>query len=217
MNRYAALLVILLIAVPVAAFAGPNQGAALLASAGSVTKSTPATCAFLGGRICSQLTPAFMTQEAPLLSVVAVYVGRIPALPAISGVDFGIQYNPNALYLPAWTHCGSLEVNGTNWPQPGSGNTVVWTSPQAGETVLVGYFTMAKYSAGYTAADHNFTLGAHPLYGTARVTDGSNFDDLRYPAVANLSGDADLGRNPDCAPISVRPTTWGNIKNLYQN
>lgn len=213
MNRYAALLVILLMAVPVAAFAGQNAGAALLASAGSVTKTTPATCAALGGKLCADLTPNFNTQLAPLQSYVAVYVGRQPALTGLSGVDFGVQYDPNALYLPAWTHCGSLEVNGTGWPAPGSGNTVVWTSPQAGETVLVGYFTMQKY-AGYPSYD--WTLGAHPLYGTARVVDGaSQFDDLRYPAVANLMGVG--GHNPECGFTAVKPTTWGNIKNLYQN
>jgi len=214
MKRYAALLVILMMAVPVAAFAGPNAGAALLASAGSDTKTTPATCAALGGRLCADLTPNNNTQLGPLLSWVAVYVGRIPPLTAISGVDFGIQYNANAIYQAAWTGCGSLEVQGTGWPASGSGNTVVWTSPQAGETILVGYFTAKKY-LGYGSTD--FALIAHPLYGTARVTDGSNFDDLRYPAVANLEGNG--GFNPPCLfeEVNVKPTTWGNIKNLYQN
>lgn len=213
MKRYAALLAILMLAVPVAAFAGANAGAALLASTGSVTKTTPATCTALGGKLCAQLTPNVNTQLAPLLSWVAVYVGRLPALTQLSGVDFGIQYDPNALYLPTWTHCGSLEVNGTGWPTPPSGNTVVWVAPQAGETVLVGYFTVAKY-AGYPS--YNWVLGAHPLYGVARAVDGaSNFDDLRNPAVANLIGQG--GYNPDCFYTAVKPTTWGSIKNLYQN
>lgn len=195
-----------------AAFAGANQGAALLVSCGSVSKTTPATCTALGGKLCGQLTPSTNTQLAPLLSWIAVYVGRSQpdTLTQLSGVDFGIDYNPDALYLPAWTHCGSLEVNGTAWPLPGTGNTVVWVEPQTGQTVLVGYFTVAKYE-GFGSFD--WTLQAHPLYGVARVVDGaSNFDDLRYPAIANLGGSG--GSNPDCA-VAIKPTTWGSIKSLY--
>jgi hypothetical protein len=199
-----------------AAHAGENAGAALLVSTGSVTKATPASCAALSGKTCGDLTPNADTQLAPLLSWIAVYVGRSPDLTQLAGVDFGINYNPDALFGAAWTHCGSLEVQGTEppWPQPGSGTTVVWTENQIGPTVLVGFFTVAKYGAPYTAADHTFTLQQHPLYGVARATDGQIFDNLRNPAIANLSGVG--GGNPDCS-TAIKPTTWGGIKSLYQH
>jgi hypothetical protein len=215
-KRLAVLVVLLLLAFPIAALAGPNAGAAIFVSCGSVTKTTPATCSALhGGMWCYDLAYSVNTQLAPLLSWIAVYVGREPpwALTSVSGVDFGILYDPNALYLPAWTHCGSLEVNGIGWPQPNTGTTVVWTSPQAGYTVLVGYFTVTKY-AGYPASSYDWALGAHPLYGTARVTDGSSFDELRYPAIANLMG---IGGSNPCGPDPVLPTTWGQIKEQYRD
>lgn len=215
MRRLAVLVVLLVLPFPIAALAGPNAGAAIFVSCGNVTKTTPATCSALhGGMQCYELAYSVNTQLAPLLSWIAVYVGReLQPLTSLSGVDFGIQYDPSALYLPAWTNCGSLEVNGTGWPQPNTGNTVVWTSPQAGYTVLVGYFTVAKY-AGYPTSSYDWVLGPHPLYGTARVTDGSQFDDLRYPAVANLMG---IGGGIPCGIDPVLPATWGQIKEQYRD
>jgi len=196
-----------------AAWAGENAGAAVLVSCGSDTKATPASCVALSGKTCGDLTPSVDTQAGPLLSWIAVYVGRTPDLTQLAGVDFGINYEPNALFGPAWTHCGSLEVTGTDpvWPLPLSGTTVVWTENQIGPTVLVGFFTVKKY-LGYGSLD--WTLQQHPLYGVARATDGQIFDDLRYPAIANLGGVG--GGNPDCS-TAIKPTTWGGIKSLYQH
>jgi hypothetical protein len=214
-RRLAVLVAILVLALPAAALAGQNAGAAILVSCGSVTKTTPASCAALQtDEDCFVLAHSVNTQLAPLLSWIAVYVGRefVP-LTSLSGVDFGIYYDANALYDPTWTHCGTLEVNGAGWPQPGTGNTVVWASPQSG-TVLVGYFTVAKY-AGYPSPSYDWVLGEHPLYGTARAADGSNnFDDLRHPAVANLMGFG--GGNP-CHGDPILPTTWGQIKGQYRD
>ena len=212
LTRPAALLVILLAALPASALAGANQWACVLASCGSVTKTTPASCYALGGREPSQLTPNADTQLAPLQSWVAVYVGRLPELVSLAGVDFGISYDPNALRGPVWMHCGALEVQQTGWPAPNTGTTVVWTAPQAGETVLVGYFTLRKY-AGYALRAYDFVLGAHPLYGVARAVDiAANFDELRIPGIVNLAGSG--GYNCSWG-TAVQPATWGHIKAQY--
>ena len=197
------------------AWAGENACGALLTACGSVTKTTPATCLGIGEpQSCFDLDPGVATQLAPGRSWVAVYVGRYPPLTSLAGVDFGVDYDPAALRSPIWAHCGSLEVNGAGWPAPGTGNTVVWTAPQSGETVLVGYFTVLRYS-GYAESAYEFTLGAHPAFGTARVMDGAaQFDVLRYPAVANLAGG--WGDNVWCSCADpVEPTSWGRVKALY--
>lgn len=211
--RSATILVVLLTAFPGSARAGANEGACVMASCGSVTKTTPTSCSALGGRGFYDLTPNANTQLAPLQSWVAVYVGRFyPPSLSLMGVDFGISYDPNALRGPVWTHCGAFEVQQTGWPAPNTGTSVVWTAPQSGETALVGYFTLRKY-AGYALRAYDFVLGAHPLYGVARAVDNAaNFDDLWIPGIANLAGSG--GYN--CwLIIPIEPATWGRIKAQY--
>lgn len=215
MKRYAALLCLVAVLVPAAVFAGANEGAAILVSTGQNAVGVPPTCANLVRTSCDQLTP--ITQfPVNARSFVAVYVGREPLPLFVMGCDFGIQYS-SLLSIVSWNKCAELDLQTQTplWPASGSGNSVVWTTGQTGNVICLGWFRVSTYYP--TGPGLTFQAGDHPQ-NPARLVDGaSNFDNLRVPAEGSFDGSPALG-NPSCIPpTGVRNTTWGNIKNMYQN
>jgi hypothetical protein len=214
MSRYIALFVLLAVLVPAAAFAGANEGAAILIGAGAWTKTTD--CTTLAKTTCAEVVPTANTTIGAN-NYFAVYIGREanpPAAMEVTGIDFGIEYTA-AIGSVAWNKCGDLEVATTEplWPASGSGNSMVWTEPEIGNVVLAGWFRVTTY-AGYGAM--SMQLGQHPTFAACRVLDGgSNLDDLKYPATGTLDGA--VGSNPNCVPTSVQTTTWGAIKSQYRD
>lgn len=209
MNRYAALLMLFALLVPVCAFAGANQGAAILVETGVTTKTT--ACGTLVRTNCDGLLPVNQTAVGPN-NYIAVYVGRLPAPLDIKGIDFGIAYS-NAILVTSWNKCGDLDLPTAGWPGTGTGNSVIWGVAQGGNVVLVGWFKVTTYT-GY--GPMTFCAGPHPSYGVARVLDSaSNFDNLRGPGCGSWDGSP--GGNEPCFWTAVKQSTWGQIKNLYQN
>jgi len=209
MKRYAALLALFAVLAPAAAFAGANVGAAILVGTGTWTKTT--TCATLVKASCDLVTPVSQTVVGAN-NIVAVYVGREPAPMVVTGIDFGIQYS-TAVAVTSWNKCGDLDVPDGTWPASGSGISMVWSAAQNGNVILIGWFRVTTY-AGY--GPMTFQAGLNPTFNACRVLDASsNFDNLRYPAVGSWDGTP--GSNPTCTFVSVKETTWGNIKNMYQN
>ena len=209
MKRYAALLALFAVLAPVAAFAGANVGAAILIGTGTSTKTT--ACSTLIQTTCAAVVPTSNTVVGPN-NFAAVYVGREPLPMTVTGIDFGIQYS-NAILVSAWNKCGDLEVPDATWPASGSGISMVWAAAQTGNVILVGWFKVTTY-AGY--GPMTFQVGLNPTFNACQVLDASsNFDALRYPAIGTWDGLP--GSNPDCLFTAVQHTTWGNIKNMYQN
>ncbi len=211
MKRYAALLTLIAVLAPVAAFAGANVGAAILVGTGAWAKTT--TCVTLVKTTCLDVVPVYTTPVGTG-NYVGVYIGREPAPLVVTGIDFGIQYS-NAVAVASWNKCGDLEVPtaAPAWPLSGSGNSMVWVAAQNGNVILAGWFRITTY-AGY--GPMTFCAGAHPVFGVCQVLDGSgNLDPLVYPACGSWDGTP--GGNPRCDYVAVKQTTWGNIKNMYQN
>jgi hypothetical protein len=213
MTLRSVLLVMILFSIaPSSARAGANAGAALMGKADVWVKTTS----------CESLQPVDLCSAAVIDvpagpdNYAAVYIGRCSGVSlAITGVDFGIEYNSTSVVIKGWTSCGSFATPTANWPESRSGVSVIWTTPESGMTVLVGWFRLSTY-AGYGAM--SLRLGEHPLY-PARVLDpSSNLDELRAPAY--LTWDGSPGGNPEtgfCCEEPIEPTTWGRVKSQYGN
>ena len=112
--------------------AGANAGAGILVETGLWTKTT--SCATLVRSEPCTIGPTVYLPPGPN-NYIAVYAGSIwynwnPL--SVIGIDFGIQYNSNAVVVTAWNKCGDLDLPTATWPASGSGISMVWAAPQNG-------------------------------------------------------------------------------------
>jgi hypothetical protein len=173
----------------------------------------------------------FITQ-APLgaYSLVSVVVGHGPTV-GINGVSYGIHYVPADANVTLWTLCADLEFknDGGNgdYPAPEGGIRATYVNCQNlnpggfGTQAVIGALTCY----GYTAAGHlditpNNNLVSGPELAVADCG-GSTTQLLEvFPPFAHYSlmGRVDFGGgsglNP-CLIVPAKETTWGKIKDLY--
>ena len=110
-------------------------------------------------------------------------------------------------HIVSWMKCGNFEVSSPDWPASHAGTTVVWSEPQYGEIVVIGYFIV------YFEEPGSLTIAPHPLYNTVRLLDSNGvFDDVTEVGLAGFGGTP--GFNPT-GPQAVKPVTWGKIKAQY--
>jgi hypothetical protein len=106
--------------------------------------------------------------------------GRFPRL---SGVSFGLDYDPDDIVIIGSGSCGDFEINTQDWPDPGAGTAVTWSSAQTGQITEVYWF------AAYEATGNPATVEVieHP-------TQGACFgDDSVPPVVDPIAGLGSLG------------------------
>jgi hypothetical protein len=151
----------------------------------------------------------------------------------IRGMEMGIDYQgafaPTGGAFPIsvfeWHLCGDLEFSFGDWPAPQSSNLITWTTahcqieqsePGVPRTVIAigGYFYMGAYGPS------QMSVIPRPVSGFAKVADCvAREDDITnaFPSHLGIAGFAMEGYNPCGAPTPTLPSTWGNVKSLYNN
>lgn len=134
---------------------------------------------------------------------------------AIAGAMYGLTCDGD-VYFYGWTNCADLEIPSENWPGCGEDLAQVWSTEQPGPIVPLGILEVYVY-----AASNSFSTNINATEGFAQwcdqsplpvcfETDGS---EPRYFGTIGFNGET--GHNP-CGDVPTVPTTWGQVKALYQ-
>jgi hypothetical protein len=175
-----------------AAYAGPHAGGTLILHASGIVPSFDPTpyCGQSGLVDCDQArntVPGGDASSSVVAHVLAAFATG--SSPALTGVVFGIGYDPNFVTINYYSHCGdfALPSDGPNgaWPSDGSGLAVTWNTAQTSLLTEV-----ANFSAyGYGQDCSSLNLGLHP-------TQGGSFADDDTPAnLDDIAGFGSLGFN----------------------
>lgn len=207
--------------LPSAAIAGGNPDAMLaLHVTPRVTKAVCSTALPTEG--CSGFTTE---SSSPGFFSIFVCAAGIDSL-GIAGAQFGVDYADGQSVgcdISAWYSCTDLQFEENNWPQAGTGNLVTWepslncqNPTDLTSAVLIGVFDVTAYSGDV------FTLTPRPVDGKAKVADCTAAENDITAADPSRLGVVTFGTtggyNPCLsATVPVRPTTWGNIKQMYEN
>jgi hypothetical protein len=133
------------------ALAGPNREGILLCHVNEALVYTTggAYCGLSGLTACEDVDSRVDGGETAVVFIVAAFPVDYGAEPRLSGVTFGIDYDPDVLGLVDWDGCGDLEVPTNGWPEPGEGTSLIWREPRTGAIAEVYWF--AAYAQGSAA------------------------------------------------------------------
>ncbi|MEZ4648231.1 MAG: hypothetical protein R3E97_05480 [Candidatus Eisenbacteria bacterium] len=141
---------------------GPNRGGTLVLhldpdfvySGGGLPD-----CESAGLQSCGDVV-ARADVEGPVL-IYALALFPEGASPRLTGVTFGIDF-PSCVQLLEWSTCADFEIADPDWPTPGSGTAVAWTTPQT--TLAVPVYQFA--ASGYAAEPGELAITPHQDQGT---------------------------------------------------
>ncbi|MEZ4647733.1 MAG: hypothetical protein R3E97_02920 [Candidatus Eisenbacteria bacterium] len=169
---------------------------------------------FAGGIFCVDDPPCVLAENMdPLLSCADGLTNvpeDTPALfsvyaafpetdgPRVSGITFGIDY-PEPVFVLAYESCADFELPTGDWPNPGAGTAVTWTSAQT--STLTHVYAFSGYSYSFYGADQSFDLIPHPSQGGFFADDDvpSNLDPIVDYGVLGF------GNNPGYLPCPAIP------------
>jgi hypothetical protein len=109
------------------------------------------------------------------------------AEPRLTGVEFGIDYDPDTVFLVDHDPCGDSYQPTGDWPSPGSGTKVTWIEPQT--SIITEAYWFAGYE--YYGIDTAFCVIPHPTLG------GDFSDDSIPPELDPIADYGCLGFNGD--------------------
>ncbi|MCC7143882.1 MAG: hypothetical protein IT349_17425, partial [Candidatus Eisenbacteria bacterium] len=141
---------------------GANSGGVLLVHA------TPGLQYSLGGEYCGDAVITScgggVYEVAGGDTVVFHVVAAFPndGAPGLSGVSFGIDYDPSAFSLIDGGSCADFELAQTAWPDSGSGTAVTWSVPRTTTLTEVYWFAGVNLNPG---SPTRFALIEHPEVG----------------------------------------------------
>ncbi|MEZ4648055.1 MAG: hypothetical protein R3E97_04570 [Candidatus Eisenbacteria bacterium] len=118
----------------------------------------------------------------------------------LTGVTFGIDYDPALITILDSGSCGDFELAEPAWPDSGTGTAVTWTTAQLDELVDVYWFAIEIEGGGPA----RFGLTAHPTQGRSSPTIRSRRRWTRSRASARLG-------SAHRAPSAARRWTWCRI------
>lgn len=139
--------------------AGPNAGGTLIISLseGWAQSLDVDGCDASGLPDCeSAITNAPAGTTPVMLHVLAAF--HLPG-GRLSGVVWGVGYDPEQVSITDHGPCGDFELSDANWPASGSGTAITWFSPQVDRLVPVYWF------AAYGDDGAALNLGPHPRHG----------------------------------------------------
>jgi len=149
------------------ALAGPNEGGTLIVHRNASLVYT-AEQNYCGQSDLGNCEDAVVSAPADPESVVVFHLlAAFPAesSPRLKGLSFGIEYDPERLALVAHGPCigdldnGAMEYPGANWPESGTGTSLVFQTTQT--SAIVESYWFAGYA--YTGVDSvTFRVVAHP-------------------------------------------------------
>ena len=163
------------------AYAGPNEGGTLILALSEGTVYSPDIdyCDSVTTPDCEgAVTNAPAGTTPVVMNVLAAFP---PPGGRLSGIVWGINYNPDEVFIIDFGPCGDFELPNSDWPATNSGTAITWLSPQLEELVPVYWF--AAYA--YDGAELN--LGIHP-------TQGGQFGDDSIPSqLDDIAGFGSMG------------------------
>jgi len=174
--------------------------------------------------VCDYAMPACnqVTTSAPLGNYnVYLFVANHSDSLGTTGISLGIDYDGtpgSGVDVYSWTLCSDLDFPNDGWPEPNQGNVVLWlhdTNCQYGPApVAGGVFSVTAYSPDC------FSVIPRPVDNAVYVVDCLLAQiDISKSSPSHLGYvcfGAGEGYNPCSVIVAVQPTTWGNIKTLYQ-
>ncbi len=202
--------------------ASPQPGPAIFLHA-RPANATKNPCADLNITNCYQVeTRGDMAQPdvGPYYFVYLLANGN-PQFTGLSGLQFGLFYQDNqaggmldgaGVDIFSWHPCVPLEFPSQGWPQPGSGNLMIWPAPdcQTAPLVVAGYFYTGAYSPDILA------VTPRPVDSRASVTNCASqelvLSTSHLGRVAFSAGATDYGCNGclgGCPPLPWPPVSPG--------
>ena len=88
-------------------------------------------CDISGVQTCGDIVARADTEDPVLVYAIALFPEG--ASPRLTGVTFGIDF-PSCVQLLEWSTCADFEISDSDWPTPGSGTAVAWTTPTGSTT-----------------------------------------------------------------------------------
>jgi len=169
-----------LLAAPV--LAGPNYPGVLIVHATPLflyDSQGIDHCPFSQLEDCGSANTNVPTYEAYVWWIAAGF--PYVSSPRVTGITFGVDYDPAVLFLHEWGYCSDFELPAAGWPGPNTGNATTWGYAQTEDAFDIYWF--AGYS--YYVDETEFRVTAHP-------DQGGNFGDDSIPMV--LDPIVDYGR-----------------------
>lgn len=203
MKRLGWLPIIALVA-PAMAFAGPNAGGVLVVHAAPTFLTTKCDYCSLHNT-CYDLNRCedSVVRVSDTRTYVLVVLAAFPpgSSPRMSGVTFGIAYDPALLPIVGDRSCSAdFELANSDWPAPNSGTALTWNQPVTSEFTPIYWF-----------ATYNYYNAAAQFCITTHVDQGGHFADDSVPAVLDPIADFGcIGFNTDgYLPCPTAPPPTG--------
>ena len=186
MNRITTVFVTCLLALGTVlpSTAGMNQGGVLVVHHDpSVQYSSHCTGLTLPTQ-CSQLVKTASLSGPPVMwFIVAAFPNSVSS--RLRGVSFGLgAYDADHVTLTEWGPCAEglfTELNGPDWPDPGTGTAIAYNTAQSGKFIPIYWFI------GYIDANTSVALAPHPIQG------GYFGDDAVPPTLDPIAGYGAIG------------------------
>jgi hypothetical protein len=185
-----------------AALAGPNAGGTLILALSEGTVYSPDIdyCTAVTTPDCAgAVARADGVTDGAFPAVINVLAAFSPPGGRLSGITFGVSYNPGLGRISDSGGCGDFEIPDGDWPADGSGTAVTWGAAQTDPLVPVYWF--AAYSYGY-ANPFVLTLAGHPTQGGNFADDDipANLDPIEGYGVFGFDTDGSVPCPPDQPP-----------------
>jgi hypothetical protein len=209
------LVLVIAVGVPIRSEAlGPNAGGVLVlhSSGGIIQTNGESYCGTSGLTECNQARTRVDGDSLWILHALAA--SPEASHPSVSGVLFGIRYDPGELGLAQLGRCGDDEYDWPGWPGTEGRVTVSWNVPQTDHLFEV-YDFVAYTEPGVPTV---FSLGPHPTEGGYFLGGGDYWE---LDEIADY-GRLGFGTNgylpcPEPEPTPVRQESWGMIKMTYRD
>ncbi|MCA9757931.1 MAG: hypothetical protein KDA27_19220 [Candidatus Eisenbacteria bacterium] len=181
------------------ALAGPNEdGVIILHAVPYQSRSGQSPCSYDATlNSCSEANYHITDGNQWNWFVLGVFpAGRSPR---VMGATFGIDYDDTTVYLLDLSPCTDFELPTADWPRPGQGTAVTWSTPQT--DMFVKMYAFAGYE--YYGTDTSFCLTPHP-------SQGGYFADDSVPSILDPIVDYGcLGFNGDPGYLPCPPGAEG--------
>jgi hypothetical protein len=183
------------------AYGAANEGGTLIVALSEGTYFTiedPDYCDNVTATSCeTAVTNAPSVEDGGPTPIINVLAAFPPPGGRLSGIVWGVDYDPDRTFIVSWEACGDFELANSDWPAPFSGTAVTWFNPQTDPLVSVYWF------AAYGYDGQSFNLGPHP-------SQGGQFADDSVPAeVDDIAGFGSFGfgSNPgfNVCPVAGDP------------
>ncbi len=155
----------------------------------------------------------------------------------VAAMECSIEYDDSrrsGIDIDSWQICADLDFPSDDWPgRSGSQNRITWATDQScqqnepggvgtGVTAVGGYFYLTAYSPDKLSIGKWYGQQAGGELRIADCGDGHSSGaehelDPTHVGSVGFSDDGSVKGNLPCLRRVQEQTTWGNVKNLYNN